>query len=283
MGTEEYGKRNNNYSLDVNEDLIDEIQKELNIKKRKKTEKHFKKMITKNMKKKIKKTDFFQKFNKKDKGIKKISNLLNLIYDENINRNLENAAGRTIYEGVFGSKNISDIQDNNSQNIEDIENNSKNNDANDSEEYNNNNLDEYNNNFEVNNNNNLDEYNNENQYQEYQNNFEENNNIDYNNLEDNNNNIYNNNADYLNNNLKNDINLVNINNYEIAREVSEYDRRSKIINVEKLPNEEPIDNYQYNLNNQEIPLINNNNNNYETNQYICNEFEINFNLKKLKK
>ena len=52
MGTEEYGKRNNNYSLDVNEDLIDEIQKELNIKKRKKTEKHCKKMITKNMKKK---------------------------------------------------------------------------------------------------------------------------------------------------------------------------------------------------------------------------------------
>ena len=71
--------------------------------------------------------------------------------------------------------------------------------------------------------------------------------------------------------------IIIFNNYEIAREVSEYDRRSKIINVEKLPNEEPIDNYQYNLNNQEIPLINNNNNNYETNQYICNEFEINKN------
>ena len=45
MGTEEYGKRNNNYSLDVNEDLIDEIQKDLNIKKRKKTEQKIRKII----------------------------------------------------------------------------------------------------------------------------------------------------------------------------------------------------------------------------------------------
>ena len=79
-------KRNNNYSLDVNEDLIDEIQKELNIKKRKKTEKHFKKMITKNMKENKKDIDKEQIRKNQEKELKSFIDELGIIKVYDINK-----------------------------------------------------------------------------------------------------------------------------------------------------------------------------------------------------
>ena len=120
MGNTDDKYRRNNYSLDVDEKLMSELEKELNIKKNKKQSKHFKKVIQKKLKGNIKKTNFYQKFNKNEKGIKNISNLLNLIYDENINQNFKSGTGRTIYEGVFGHKYIPNIQNDNKNNISEI-------------------------------------------------------------------------------------------------------------------------------------------------------------------
>ena len=65
--------------------------------------------MKKKMKGKIKKNNFYQKFNKNEKGIKNVTSLLNLIYDNNINTNFKCGVGRTIYESAFNLKNIQEI------------------------------------------------------------------------------------------------------------------------------------------------------------------------------
>ena len=67
MGNEGYKNNYNDFALNVKEELMDDIQKELMIKKRKKSEKHFKKLVKKKLKGKINKANFFEKFNKNEK------------------------------------------------------------------------------------------------------------------------------------------------------------------------------------------------------------------------
>ena len=281
MGNGEGKYRNNNYSLDVNEELLDDLEKELNIKKKKKEKKHFKKVMQKKMKGNIKKTDFFQKFNKNEKGIKNISNLLNLIYDENIDRKNKQGTCRTIYEGVFGSKNLPETNLENKKNISEYIDESgyesKNNQVHNN--FINNSL--INNNND--NNNNLNEYNNAEQYQIYENNPEDNNVIiGYNNFNENNNNLYN---SITYNNVENDYNNLNNNTNEITNDFNQYNRNSKIVKVRKIPNNEfQNNNIIEDVIHQSIPLEQNNNN-YDinnNNNYIeyntNNEYNFNNNI-----
>ena len=282
MGNGESRYRNNNYSLDVSEELLDNLEKELNIKKKKKQEKHFNKVMKKKMKGKIKKTDFFQKFNKNEKGIKNISNLLNLIYDENIDRNIKRGNCRTIYEGVFGSKNLPENNLENKKNIseyiDELEIESKNNQIHNS--FNNNSV--INNNNDNVENNNLNEYINSEQYQIYENNPEDNNVIiGYNNFNENNNNLYN---SIMYNNVENDYNNINANNNEIINDFNQNDRSSKVVKVRKIPNNELQNNFQFDdAIYQSIPLEQNNinydiNNNHYIEYNSNNEYNLNNNI-----
>ena len=193
MGNIEDNNKKNDYLLEVNQGLMDDIQKEINIKKRRKIEKRFKKMVHKKLKGKIKKTNLYEKFNKNEKGIKNTSNLLNLIYDENINKNYNRGIGHTFYEGVFGIKNIPEKQiednneplDNNIENMDVVKNESKLTNVHNS--FNNND------NLEINNNS-FNEFNEgQNPYLENENNIQDNcNNIkDYNIVKTQNNSLYN--------------------------------------------------------------------------------------------
>ena len=271
MGNEGYNNYYNDYALNVDEELMDDIQKELMIKKKKKSEKHFKKLVNKKLKGKIKKANFFDKFNKNEKGIKNVSQLLNLIYDQNTDRNCQRDVGRTFYEGVFGIKKISGLHpeknfaslNNNFSNIVNLKKES--------------NDEEVQNSFNENLNNNIqDAFDEENPYREYQNNIQENRNINnYDNLKAQNN-IYNSN---VNNSVQNFSNIIQ---YKSPNENIE---RKKFVRVSKIPNVEFIENNQFDLNEQNIPLdkddINYNlkNSKIEENNFkIENNYNLNNNL-----
>ena len=282
MGNEGYKNNYNDFALNVKEELMDDIQKELMIKKRKKSEKHFKKLVKKKLKGKINKANFFEKFNKNEKGIKNISQLLNSIYDQNTDRNFKREVGRTFYEGVFGIKKISGLQP--EKNFGVINNNLENN-YNFKEEINDN---EVHNSFneQINNiNNNQEEFEEENPYKEYENIIQENPNLNnFNNLRAGNI-IYNSN---INNNINNFSTKIQ---YEKPNDNIE---GRKFVRVSKIPNVEFIENNQFDLNHQNIPLdkddinydlknnnfeeinYNNNNNNiYEQNNSFNNFENIN--------
>ena len=98
------GTINKNYSLEARESLLKEIKEELNIPDNKRDIRKLNKLIHKNIHSKIKKSNFNKKFN--NNGVKIISNLLNKIYDSNINNQFKRGANRTIYESVFNLKDI---------------------------------------------------------------------------------------------------------------------------------------------------------------------------------
>ena len=115
MGNDEnnYQKK---YILNVEDDLMDDINKEINVKNHEKDIKRFDKKFNKLIKRKlygnnIKKSNFNQKFNKNGKGIKNVSDLLNLIYDANTDNQFIKRTNRTIYETVFDLRNIGENDD----------------------------------------------------------------------------------------------------------------------------------------------------------------------------
>ena len=274
MGNEGYKNNYNDFALNVKEELMDDIQKELMIKKRKKSEKHFKKLVKKKLKGKINKANFFEKFNKNEKGIKNISQLLNSIYDQNTDLNFKREVGRTFYEGVFGIKKISGLQP--EKNFGVINNNLENN-YNFKEEINDN---EVHNSFneQINNiNNNQEEFEEENPYKEYENIIQENPNLNnFNNLKAGNR-IYNSN---INNNINNFSNRIQ---YEKPNDNIE---SRKFVRVSKIPNVEFIENNQFDLNHQNIPLdkddINYDLKNNQMNvNYINNNYNQNNNFEEI--
>ena len=92
-------KKNKKYKIEYNVgDYIDEELNEIYNKKRKK--KNNKQLKTKNNDR-FKRSNFKQKFNKNEKGLKNITNLLNLIYDSNIDTSENKKANRTIIGEIF--------------------------------------------------------------------------------------------------------------------------------------------------------------------------------------
>ena len=100
---------NNNYSLIANRRLENDIEKELDFKSNKKEINKSKTSINKDEKNNnIKLNNFNPNFIEKEKNIKKISNLLNLIYDTNINNQFTKRTNHSIYERIFDVRDILD-------------------------------------------------------------------------------------------------------------------------------------------------------------------------------
>ena len=166
------------------------------------------------LKKNFEKSNFSNIFNKENKGLINIANLLNLIYKENTDTQLETNYNKNIYENIFDF-NIFQIEDNcedckkfKNQMIKDIKKIISNNNF-DEQQINLNNINENNNeNNNFNNENNNENNNNENDDNENYNDNNENNN-DNDNYNDNNDNDYSNNDNNDNDYSNNDIN----NNY----------------------------------------------------------------------
>ena len=176
------------------------------------------------LKKNFEKSNFSNIFNKENKGLINIANLLNLIYKENTDTQLETNYNKNIYENIFDF-NIFQIEDNcedckkfKNQMIKDIKKIISNNNFDEQQiNLNNNNKNNNNeNNENINDNDNYNENNNENnENNDYDNNYNndndysnnENNDNDYN---DNNDNDYSNN-DINNNNVKTIVKKINSN------------------------------------------------------------------------
>jgi hypothetical protein len=114
------GNDDNNYQkkyiLKVDNDLMDDINNEINIKNNEKDIKRFDNKFNKLIKRKlygnkIKKSNFNQKFNKNGKGMKNVADLLNLIYDANTDNQFIKRRNRTIYENIFDLRNIVENDD----------------------------------------------------------------------------------------------------------------------------------------------------------------------------
>ena len=108
--------RERNYSLNVDEDLENEIQKEIKVKKSKKVIIKNNKLIKKKISN-LKKANFNKKFNKNEKGIKNISDLLNLIYDTNLNNKYNKSSNNTIYERIFDIRDIAENENSDNSNL----------------------------------------------------------------------------------------------------------------------------------------------------------------------
>ena len=100
MGQNHY-KYNKNYELEIDDELKGIINEELNSINNKNENKKFKKLINKKSGNKFKKSNFKKKFNSNKKGIKNVMDLLNLIYDKNIDREQKIKSNRTIHEILF--------------------------------------------------------------------------------------------------------------------------------------------------------------------------------------
>ena len=102
---------NKNYDLEIDEDLRKNIEKEINIKNYKNQIKKFKKLVKKKGGKNFKRSNFMEKFDENEKGVKNISELLNLIYDNNINRDQTIQSNRTIHEVTFDVRDAVELVD----------------------------------------------------------------------------------------------------------------------------------------------------------------------------
>ena len=114
------GNDDNNYQkkyiLNVDDDLMDDINNEIKVKNNEKDTKRFDQKFNKLIKRKlygnkIKKSNFNQKFNKNGKGIKNVSDLLNLIYDANTDNQFIKRTNRTIQETIFDIRNNGEDDD----------------------------------------------------------------------------------------------------------------------------------------------------------------------------
>ena len=93
---------NNKFNeIEIDNELNKSINQELNKGKYKKHEKKVKNLIGRNIGKELLPSNFNENFNRNKNGIKNISNLLNFIYDNNINRDQISKANRSIYEVLF--------------------------------------------------------------------------------------------------------------------------------------------------------------------------------------
>ena len=100
MGQNHY-KYKNKYEFEIDDELKEIINEELNVINKKNDNKKFKKIINKKIGVQIKRAKFKKKFNTNKNGIKNVTDLLNLIYDNNINREQKIKSNRTIHEILF--------------------------------------------------------------------------------------------------------------------------------------------------------------------------------------
>jgi hypothetical protein len=97
---------NTKYQHKENKKLKSMIEGEIKNKNKKEEKVQIKDLIPENIKKKIniKKSNITQTFNKNEKGIKNISDIINLIYNKNINTQLEKTSNNTVFGNVFHFK-----------------------------------------------------------------------------------------------------------------------------------------------------------------------------------
>ena len=75
-----------------------------NSSKNKDNEKNINTFFNNNKRKHLLRSNFIEKFNENESGVKNICNLLNLIYDNNVNKEQMTTANRTIYEVLFDNR-----------------------------------------------------------------------------------------------------------------------------------------------------------------------------------
>ena len=100
MGQSHYNY-NNNYDLEIDKKLKKMISKELEDINSKNEIKKFKKLVNKKTGHNFKRSKFIKKFNENGNGVKNITDILNLIYDQNIDREQKLKSNRTIHEILF--------------------------------------------------------------------------------------------------------------------------------------------------------------------------------------
>ena len=115
---QKYIKYNFNNKFKENKALDKILKQEINILKNKDDEKNINILLNKNIGKHFHRSNFVGKFNENESGVKNICNLLNLIYDNNVNKEQMINANRTIYEVLFDNRNSLElIEDNNKNGI----------------------------------------------------------------------------------------------------------------------------------------------------------------------
>ena len=87
----------------------------MNVISNKNDNKKFKKIINKKIGNKIKRAKFKKKFNSNENGIKNVTDLLNLIYDNNINREQKIKSNRTIHEILFDVRDAVELKNPNDE------------------------------------------------------------------------------------------------------------------------------------------------------------------------
>ena len=122
MGQNHY-KYNNNYELEIDDELKEIINQELNIIDNKNELKKFKKLIKRKIGNNFKRSNFTEKFNENGKGLKNISDLLNAIYDKNIDIEQKIKSNRTYYEILFDVRDAVELIDVNNEQYIDKKNN----------------------------------------------------------------------------------------------------------------------------------------------------------------
>ena len=115
MGQHHYNY-NNNYDLEIDNKLKKMISKEVKEINSKNEIKKFKKLVNKKTGHNFKSAKFMQKFNENEKGLKNITDLLNLIYNQNIDREQKIKSNRTIHEILFDVRDAVELINDNDEN-----------------------------------------------------------------------------------------------------------------------------------------------------------------------
>ena len=115
MGQKHYNY-NKKYKLEISDELKEKKNKELHIINNKNETKKFKKLMNKKVGKNFKRSYFRKKFNENKKGISNVTNLLNLIYDTNIENEQKIKSNRTIYEVIYDVRDAAELIDINDEN-----------------------------------------------------------------------------------------------------------------------------------------------------------------------
>ena len=108
----------NNYYNKLEEDkTLNKLLKQgNNTLKNKSNEKNINIIFSKNNGKHLHRSNFVEKLNENESGVKNICNLLNLIYDNNVNKEQMTTANRTIYEVLFDNRDSLELIDDNNKN-----------------------------------------------------------------------------------------------------------------------------------------------------------------------
>ena len=114
MGQNHY-KYNKNYELEIDDELKYIINQELKVINGKKEIKKFQKLVSKKVGNNFKPSNFKKKFNENETGLKNVIELLNLIYEKNIDREQKIKSNRTIHEVLFDIRDTVELIDNNSK------------------------------------------------------------------------------------------------------------------------------------------------------------------------